>query len=250
MQVQNRYLRQVSDDKNGVLEKLAQEADEKRERGELMGPPPSPIPAAKRRYDPTSPGPSTNAQRSLAPDGEAPSLELHRPTIRKRSHLMDILNDEPVEFSPPLKHHRDEASSLQPTTASRYPLEPSSINGRQESFPPQASHQMQDNISSYSASQIRDWLSRFDPRLQYQALPQYSVHPPSTQSHQINPPQSSLSQSQHRTILGRTLQHSSHVSSSFDEVQNLSLPKTETSHPVEPASGGAHLIELHVDESG
>jgi hypothetical protein len=65
------------------------------------------------------------------------------------------------------------------------------------------------------------------------------------QSHQISPPQSSLSQSHHRTILGQTLQHSGPVPSPFDEAQNLSLPETETSHLAESAGGDAPLIELH-----
>ena|SRR2546423_10807285 len=173
-----------------------------------------------------------------------------RPLLAKRSNIMAILNEEPAEFSPPLKHRRDEASSLQPTAASRYPLELSSINGRRESLLQQASHQMQDNISSYSASPNRGWISRLDPRPQSQALPQCTVHPPSTQSHQFNPPQSSLSQSHHPTILGQTLQHSGHVPSPFDYTQNLSLHETETSHLVKSAGGDAPQIELHGDESG
>lgn len=142
MQIKNHYLRQVSDGENETLEKLAQEADERRERGELMGPPPSPIAPPKRRYDQTSSGPSTNAPRSLAPNGEAPLSELPRLTL-KRSNIMSILNNEPVGFS-----------------------------------------------------------------------------------------------------------RSGHVLSFFHEAQNLSLPKTGTSHPVESASRDAPLTELHVDESG
>ena len=189
----------------------------------------------------------------------APSSEPSRPTPAKRSNIMSILNDEPTEPTPPAKRlsleqsrpqsrpspplsifsnppassqqsqilqRRDEASSLQPSTAPRYPLGLSSIIGRQEAMLQQASNQAQDNMSSYSANQNRDrdWISRYDPRQplgtgepvsrpQSQALSQYAVQPSSTQSHQINPPQSTLTQSHHRTFLGQALQHPGHVPS-------------------------------------
>lgn len=64
--VKNQYLRLVESGLAPDLERLAIEADQKRERGEDIGPPPTPTPAPKRRYESTQ----INAPRALAPTPE------------------------------------------------------------------------------------------------------------------------------------------------------------------------------------
>ncbi|KAF2005388.1 hypothetical protein P154DRAFT_392314, partial [Amniculicola lignicola CBS 123094] len=67
--VKNQYQRLVE---GGDLElqRLANDADQKRERGEDQGPPPTPTPAQKRRYD----NPQAALPRTLAPTPEASEL--------------------------------------------------------------------------------------------------------------------------------------------------------------------------------
>ncbi|KAF2474159.1 uncharacterized protein BDR25DRAFT_351689 [Lindgomyces ingoldianus] len=67
--VKNQYLRLVESGTAPELARLANEADQKRERGEDLGPPPTPTPAQKRRYES-----STTAPRPLAPTPEVTEL--------------------------------------------------------------------------------------------------------------------------------------------------------------------------------
>jgi serine/arginine repetitive matrix protein 2 len=65
--VKNQYLRLVESGQAPELERVAIEADQKRNRGEDPGPPPTPTPAPKRRYESTQ----VTVPRTLAPTPEA-----------------------------------------------------------------------------------------------------------------------------------------------------------------------------------
>lgn len=85
--VKNQYLRLVESGNSPELARLANEADKRRERGEDLGPPPTPTPAPKRRYDNTQ----TSVPRTLAPTPEVAELS--------RSPSMQPLSL--PQFSPP-----------------------------------------------------------------------------------------------------------------------------------------------------
>ncbi|PVI07658.1 hypothetical protein DM02DRAFT_512103 [Periconia macrospinosa] len=65
--VKNQYLRIMENGQDPELERFANEADARRGRGEDVGPPPTPTPASKRRYESTQ----VAAPRTLAPTPEA-----------------------------------------------------------------------------------------------------------------------------------------------------------------------------------
>ncbi|KAF1957427.1 hypothetical protein CC80DRAFT_44352 [Byssothecium circinans] len=65
--VKNQYLRLIEGGQAPDLERMANEADGKRHRGEDLGPPPTPTPAPKRRYETTQ----APLPRTLAPTPEA-----------------------------------------------------------------------------------------------------------------------------------------------------------------------------------
>ncbi|KAF2272739.1 uncharacterized protein EI97DRAFT_199666 [Westerdykella ornata] len=79
--VKNQYLRLVESGSSPDLEKLANEADRRRERGEHLGPPPTPTPAPKRRYD----NPAVLPPRSLAPTPEV-AESIKSPPIHPLAH--------------------------------------------------------------------------------------------------------------------------------------------------------------------
>ncbi|KAH7074804.1 hypothetical protein BKA63DRAFT_321643 [Paraphoma chrysanthemicola] len=66
--IKNQYLRLIESGR-ADLEQVAQEADTRRERGDQLGPPPTPTPAPKRRYEST---------QTALPRQIAPTPELHK----------------------------------------------------------------------------------------------------------------------------------------------------------------------------
>ena len=78
--IKNQYLRLVEGGKI-ELERVAKEADLRRERGENLGPPPTPTPAPKRRYDNTQ----TASIRQIAPASEHKSPLLNSLALPKAS---------------------------------------------------------------------------------------------------------------------------------------------------------------------
>jgi serine/arginine repetitive matrix protein 2 len=66
--IKNQYLRLIEQGR-ADLEQVAKEADVRRERGEQLGPPPTPTPAPKRRYEST---------QTALPRQIAPTPELHK----------------------------------------------------------------------------------------------------------------------------------------------------------------------------
>ncbi|KAK5135958.1 hypothetical protein LTR08_004416 [Meristemomyces frigidus] len=88
--IKNHYTRQVDSGNRPELHVHAVEADRRREAGEDMGPPPTPTPIVKRKYDnPTQP----TAPRPLAPNTEA--MEVDEPPMPPRAP------PQPKHVSPP-----------------------------------------------------------------------------------------------------------------------------------------------------
>jgi serine/arginine repetitive matrix protein 2 len=69
--IKNHYQRQIDGGNRADLEEAALLANARRERGEDMGPPPTPTPINKRKYD--NPGPTI--QRNIAPHGDAMDVD-------------------------------------------------------------------------------------------------------------------------------------------------------------------------------
>jgi serine/arginine repetitive matrix protein 2 len=69
--IKNHYQRQIDGGNRADLEEAALLANARRERGEDMGPPPTPTPINKRKYD--NPGPTI--QRNIAPHGDAMDID-------------------------------------------------------------------------------------------------------------------------------------------------------------------------------
>ncbi|CAO2649524.1 Nn.00g069090.m01.CDS01 [Neocucurbitaria sp. VM-36] len=78
--IKNQYLRLVEGGRL-ELEQVAKEADMRRERGDDLGPPPTPTPAPKRRYESTQPA----SIRQIAPTPEHKSPLLNALTLPKTS---------------------------------------------------------------------------------------------------------------------------------------------------------------------
>ncbi|KAK5710814.1 hypothetical protein LTR15_012791 [Elasticomyces elasticus] len=76
--IKNHYQRQVGNGNQPELENAAKEADRRRELGDEVGPPPTPTPIVKRKYD----APQPNAPRTLAPNTDA--MELDEPNASAR----------------------------------------------------------------------------------------------------------------------------------------------------------------------
>lgn len=76
--IKNHYQRQAEGGNRPELERAAIEADERRARGEDMGPPPTPTPIQKRKYE----NPPALAQRPLAPHAETGEVDDSGPPQR------------------------------------------------------------------------------------------------------------------------------------------------------------------------
>ena len=83
--IKNHYQRQVDGGNRPELERAANDADDRRARGEEMGPPPTPTPIVKRKYD----NPQVPAQRPLAPHSEAMDIDDtgSRPRAKVPKHI-------------------------------------------------------------------------------------------------------------------------------------------------------------------
>ena len=79
--IKNHFQRQIDSGGRPELEQAANEADGRRTRGEDMGPPPTPTPIQKRKYD--NPQPTT--QRPLAPQSEGMEIDDTGPAPRTQA---------------------------------------------------------------------------------------------------------------------------------------------------------------------
>lgn len=101
--IKNHYQRQIDGGNRAELEEAAIIANARRERGEDMGPPPTPTPINKRKYD--NPGPTV--QRNIAPHGDAMDVDDVPPAPQSQA---------PKHASPPQFHAQSRfGSSAQAT---------------------------------------------------------------------------------------------------------------------------------------
>ncbi|KAK0304520.1 hypothetical protein LTR01_007313 [Friedmanniomyces endolithicus] len=101
--IKNHYLRQVGSGTQPELENAAREANKRRETGDDVGPPPTPTPIVKRKYDPPQP----TAPRALAPLTDA--MELDEPVAPQRQA-------QPSHVSPPQYQAQPRFTSSAQTT--------------------------------------------------------------------------------------------------------------------------------------
>lgn len=78
--IKNHYQRQIDSGNRPELQQQALEADRRRDAGEDLGPPPTPTPIVKRKYD--NPQPTVSAPRPLAPHVD--SMEIDEPPPQPR----------------------------------------------------------------------------------------------------------------------------------------------------------------------
>jgi serine/arginine repetitive matrix protein 2 len=90
--IKNQYLRMVENGKSD-LEQAAKDADARRERGDDLGPPPTPTPAPKRRYESTQ----SVLPRNLAPAEQAQSPLINSVSLSRNSSPPAAL---PARFLP------------------------------------------------------------------------------------------------------------------------------------------------------
>ncbi|KYG40692.1 hypothetical protein M433DRAFT_51990, partial [Acidomyces richmondensis BFW] len=94
--IKNYYQRKVDGGDEDSLKDSAGKADKRRERGEELGPPPTPTPIVKRKYD--SNPPQTTGPRPIAPHTDA----------------MDVEENVPPHHPMPLKHVSPPQYPVQP----------------------------------------------------------------------------------------------------------------------------------------
>jgi serine/arginine repetitive matrix protein 2 len=184
--VRNQYLRLVEGGLVDDLQKLADEADHKRERGEDLGPPPTPTPAPKRRYESSS----TTVPRTLAPTPEVADLLKSPgmlPIAPPQASPQSIPVARPITISqPPLqaKPHVPSSSSI-PTSESAHVMVPSMSQQQSPPIQPpraQPPHQHQHTLSQQKPQHV--------PRAGYFSddQPRVDNRPPSQSSSMAQPP--------------------------------------------------------------
>ncbi|KAF2999268.1 hypothetical protein E8E13_003487 [Curvularia kusanoi] len=109
--IKNQYLRMVEGGKS-ELEQAAKDADARRERGDDLGPPPTPTPAPKRRYESTQ----SVLPRNLAPAEQAQSPSASSISLPRNSPPLAAL---PARFLP---QSAGPGKPLVPSTSGYSPL--------------------------------------------------------------------------------------------------------------------------------
>ena len=224
--IKNQYLRMVEGGKS-ELEQAAKDADARRERGDDLGPPPTPTPAPKRRYESTQ----SVLPRNLAPaeHNQSPLINpanLPRNSPPPAAHPARFLPQNASQGNP----HVSSASSFSPLPETALASVPSMP---QHHSPPaalsrsQPQHHVQRSISQHKphhqpprAGYFSDDLqSRLDNRVPSQS----SIHHPSRSMQPHGAPQM-RGQEQHQQPGFRSLNH--------QERENLvrSEPQQEQEH--------------------
>ncbi|OAL02642.1 hypothetical protein IQ06DRAFT_118831 [Phaeosphaeriaceae sp. SRC1lsM3a] len=179
--IKNQYLRLV-DQGRADLEQVAKEADSRRERGDHLGPPPTPTPAPKRRYEST---------QTALPRQIAPTPELHKSPL---VNPLALPKSTPPQSAPPSRFSNiaqaplqgkplvpvSNFSSMPETSLASIPSIP------QQQSPPAALHRSQPQHHP-SLSQQKQQHS--GPRAGYfsdEAIPRHDSRPPSQPSHQAS----------------------------------------------------------------
>lgn len=205
--IKNQYLRLIESGR-ADLEQVAQEADARRERGDHLGPPPTPTPAPKRRYESTQ----TTLPRQIAPTPElhkspllnSLALQKTTPPQATTSSRFSTIAQAPAQGKP-LVTVPGFPSLPEPTLASI----PSMQQRQSPPAPPQRS-QLQQN---HSLSQHKQ--QHPGPRAGFfsdEVPSRHESRPPSQSSHQT----SRILQQQHVSSANRTQeQHQPQLYRSF-----------------------------------
>ncbi|EDU40531.1 Retinal domain containing protein [Pyrenophora tritici-repentis] len=158
--IKNQYLRLVEGGRSD-LEQVAKEADVRRERGEDLGPPPTPTPAAKRRYESTQATPI----RQIAPTPEEGSPPLNPLALPKVSPPQT----NPSSRFSTIAQAPMQAKSLVPTSG--FPALPETSLVSVPSMPPQQSPPAPPQRTQ-SQHHHQHSMSQHKPQPQHQPQPQ------------------------------------------------------------------------------
>ena len=226
--IKNQYLRLVESGKLD-LEQVAKEADARRERGDDLGPPPTPTPAPKRRYESTQAGPI----RPIAPTPEHGSpppnplaLPKASPPHSTPSSRFSTIAQAPMQSKP-----------MVPPPG--YPALPETSLASVPSIPPQQSppappqraqpqqHHHQHSMSQHKpqpqgprAGYFSEEPSRFEARPPSQPSNNQQPHRPlQQQQQQQHAPPQPRAQEQHHSPLYRGLHYQERDSVGRSEVQ-------------------------------
>jgi serine/arginine repetitive matrix protein 2 len=214
--IKNQYLRLIEQGRSD-LEQVAKEADSRRERGDLLGPPPTPTPAPKRRYEST---------QTALPRQIAPTPELHKSPLVNPLAL--------PKTTPPHAAPASRFSTIAQAPVHVKPLAPAST------FPsmPESSLASVPSISQQQSppvpvqrpqSQHHPSLSQQKqhpgPRAGYfsDELPPHHVSRPSSQSSH----QPSRLLQQHAPATIRTQEHQSHAYRGFSHHEREAVSRAE-----------------------
>ncbi|KAJ4353075.1 hypothetical protein N0V95_003670 [Ascochyta clinopodiicola] len=208
--IKNQYLRMVEGGKS-ELEQAAKDADARRERGDDLGPPPTPTPAPKRRYESTQ----SVLPRNLAPaeQNQSPLLShanLSRNSPPQSAHSTIFLPQAAAGQVKPLMPSSSAFSPLPETPLASVPSMPQHHSPPAQLSRSQPQHHLQHNMTQHKSHHngpragyfSEDLHSRIENRMSSQS----SVHHPprAMQSHGV--PQM-RSQEQHQQPGFRGLSH-------------------------------------------
>ncbi|KAF2630456.1 hypothetical protein BU25DRAFT_258288 [Macroventuria anomochaeta] len=219
--IKNQYLRMVEGGKS-ELEQAAKDADARRERGDDLGPPPTPTPAPKRRYESTQ----SVLPRNLAP-AELNQTPLLNPTNLPRNSPPPASQTarflpQAVSQSKPLVPSTSGFSPLPETALASVPSMPQHHSPPAPSSRSQPQHHLQHSMSQHKphhqpprAGYFSDDLhSRLDNRVPSQS----PIHHPSRSMQPHGAPQI-RSQEQHQQTGFRGLSHQERENQIRSELQ-------------------------------
>lgn len=207
--IKNQYLRMVEGGKS-ELEQAAKDADARRERGDDLGPPPTPTPAPKRRYEST---------QSVLPRNLAPAEQNQSPLLNP----INLSRNSPPQAAHParfLPQAAGQGNALVPSSSGFSPLPETALASvpsmPQHHSPPaplprnQQQHHLQHNMSQHKPHHngpragyfSEDLHSRVENRMPSQS----SAHHPSRSMQSHGTPQM-RSQEQHQQPGFRAMSH-------------------------------------------
>jgi serine/arginine repetitive matrix protein 2 len=221
--IKNQYLRHVESGKL-ELEQVAKEADARRERGDDLGPPPTPTPAPKRRYESTQPGPV----RPIAPTPEHGTpppnplgLSKASPPLSTPSSRFSTIAQAPMQSKPMVPPPG--YSTLPETSLASVPSIPpqQSPPAPPQRAPPQ--HHHQHSMSQHKSQPPGPRAGYFSEDLP----PRFEARPPSQSSSNQQPhrplqqhaPPQPRAQEQHQSPLYRGLHYQEREGVGRSEVQ-------------------------------
>ncbi len=249
--IKNQYLRLVEGGKI-ELERVAKEADLRRERGENLGPPPTPTPAPKRRYDNTQ----TASIRQIAPASEHKSPLLNSLSLPKTSpphaapsSRFSTIAQAPTQGKPLVPASGYSAmSDASLASLTSIPMRQSPPAPLRTQSQHQSQHHHQHGISQHKPPHLGpragyfsdDLPSRLENRLENRppSQTQSSQHPPRTVQ-QPNPPQP-RTQEQHQSPLYRSLSYQDREKMARSESQQEQEAQNRYQHHARQISQDLH----------